>query len=326
MTFLLPSSRLRFIGGNAGLFRFALLTLVILVFAVTLDSFGSSRNAYALLQAFALLGLVSLGLAATMLVGEFDLSVGSMVAVSGLITLKVGGSDHLLGGVLAAVAFAAAVGLFNALVFAWLRLSSLVITVGTMIALSGFAYWLAGGKVINTENFDAGSLLDDSILGFFSVRSLLTLGMFLLMYLLLKYTRLGRNIFATGSKALAAKASGVSTTRVYIFVFVFSSVCAALAGSLLSISLATASATMGSNLLLQAASAAIVGGIALSGGVGGVGGVLVGVLILTALNNGLSLWGASAAAIAFANGMVLLLVVMFDGRLGHWFRTRTAQA
>lgn len=318
----LTSSRapLRAIGGNAGLFRIVLLLATLALFAGLLSDFGSARNSYALLQSFALLGLVTLGLSLTMLAGEFDLSVGSMVAVGGLITLKVGGGDNLWLGISAALGFAVLVGLFNALVFAWLRLSSLVITVGTMIALSGFAFWLADGRVVSIDNFDAGSLLDDQLLGVFSVRSLITFGAFLLVFGLLRYTRQGRDILATGSHAHAAKASGVSTTKAYAWVFVLSSVFAALAGSLLSISLATASATMGNNILLQAASAAIIGGIALAGGIGGVGGVLIGVLILTALNNGLGLLGASAATILFANGLVLLLVVLFDGQLGEWLK------
>jgi ribose/xylose/arabinose/galactoside ABC-type transport system permease subunit len=320
MSTFTASARLRLVGGTGGALRLGLLIIAVALFSLLLDNFGTPRNAYALFQSFALLGLVTLGLALTMLVGEFDLSVGSMVAVGGLITLKVGGADHLLLGMVAAAGFAIVVGLFNALVFSWLRLSSLVITVGSMIALGGFAYWLADGRVVNTDNFDAGSLLDDSMLGIFSLRSLLTLGAFVAAFGLLKYTRLGRNILATGSRAAAAKASGVSTTAVYVVVFVLSALCASLAGSLLSISLATASATMGNNLLLQAASAAIIGGIALSGGIGGVGGVLVGVLILTALNNGLGLLGASAASMLFANGLVLLVVVLLDGRAGEWLK------
>ena len=285
------------------------------VFAVGLDNFASPQNTYAIFQTFALLGLITLGLSMTMLVGEFDLSVGSMVAVAGLITLKVGGDD-LVTGALAAMAFAFVVGTLNALVFVWLRLSSLVVTVGTMIALSGFAYWLAGGKIISTDNFDAGALWDDSILGIFSARSLLTILAFIVMAGILKFTRLGRDMVATGSSTHAARACGVSIGRVHLFAFVLSSLCAGLAGVLLSISLATASATMGSNLLLQAVSAAIIGGVALAGGIGKPSGVLFGVLILTILNNGLSLLGASSAAILLTNGLLLLVVVVIDGKSG----------
>lgn len=293
----------------------ALAIALFAAFAVALENFASTQNTYAILQSFALLGLVTLGLSMTMLVGEFDLSVGSMVAVAGLITLKVGGDDLVMGAIVA-MAFAIFVGTVNALVFVWLRLSSLVVTVGTMIALSGFAYWLAGGKIVSTENFDAGELLDAPILGIFSARSLLTITAFVLIAGVLRLTRLGRDIIATGSRAQAAQACGVSIGRVHLFAFVLSSLCAGLAGVLLSISLATASATMGGNLLLQAVSAAIIGGVALAGGIGKPSGVLFGVLILTTLNNGLSLLGASSAAILLTNGVLLLTVVVIDGKAG----------
>ncbi|MDR6711096.1 ribose/xylose/arabinose/galactoside ABC-type transport system permease subunit [Pseudomonas hunanensis] len=296
------------------------LTVVLFAaFAVTLDNFASTQNTYAILQTFALLGLITLGLSMTMLVGEFDLSVGSMVAVAGLITLKVGGDD-LVTGAFAAMAFALLVGMVNALVFVWLRLSSLVVTVGTMIALSGFAYWLAGGKIVSTDNFDAGAFWDDSIFGIFSARSLLTLSAFGLMAGVLRFTRLGRDMVATGSRVHAAQACGVPIGRVHLFAFVFSSLCAGLAGVLLSISLATASATMGSNLLLQAVSAAIIGGVALAGGIGKPSGVLLGVLILTILNNGMSLLGAGSAAILLTNGVLLLIVVVLDGKAAAMFQ------
>jgi ribose/xylose/arabinose/galactoside ABC-type transport system permease subunit len=308
---------LRVAGGVSGALRLFLLIALLGLLAGSVENFLSIRNGYALLQSFALLGLVTLGLALTMLVGQFDLSVGSMVAVGGLITIKVGGSDHLMWGIAAALAFAVLVGSINALLFSRLKLSSLVITVGTMIALSGFAYWLAAGKVISTENFDLGEVLDDPIAGLLSVRSIITFTAFAMAAGLISFTRLGRDIIATGSRLAAAEVCGVSTTAVYLFVFVTSSACAALAGGLLSISLATASATMGSNILLQAASAAIIGGVALSGGIGSFGGVLVGVLLLTTVNNGLSLIGANTASILLINGAVLFTVVVFDGRAGQ---------
>lgn len=305
---------LRAVGGAGAILRLALLVCIVVVFLLAAPDFLSRPNMYALFQMVALLGLVTLGLSLTMIAGEFDLSVGSMVAVAGLITIKTGEANVWVG-VLAAVAFGALVGLANAAVFAWLKLSSLVVTVGTMMTLSGVAYWIAGGKVVSSDNFDAGTALDAPVLGVFSDRSLITLLAFALAFGLMRFTRTGRDIVVVGSRRAAATASGARLGFSLVVVFCLSSAFAALAGSLLSLSLATASATMGANLMLQAASAAIIGGVALSGGVGGPIGVLVGVLILSLLNNGLSLLGANAAGILFTNGLVLLAVVLLDGRL-----------
>lgn len=305
---------LRGLGGASAAGRAILLVALIAVFVAFVPNFTSPQNVYALFQTFALLGLVTLGLSLTMIAGEFDLSVGAMVAVGGLITLKTGESSAVTG-VLFAIAFGAGVGILNASIFSWLKISSLVVTVGTMMALSGLAYWLADGRVVSTDNFDAGEFLDDPIFAVFSMRSVITLAAFALVFVLLRFTRSGRDIIVTGSKRRVAVAAGARLGLSLGIVFCLSGLCAALAGALLSLSLATASAQMGANIMIQAASAAIIGGVALAGGVGSAGGVLVGVLILATLNNAMSLLGANAATILLTNGLVLLAVVLADGHL-----------
>jgi ribose transport system permease protein len=133
---------------------------------------------------------------------------------------------------------------------------------------------------------------------------------------LLHFTRIGRDIYAAGGHRTAAIQSGARVGPALTVSFMISGGLSALGGSLLSLSLATASATLSGNVLLQAASAAIVGGVALSGGIGTPLGVAIGVLILTILNNGLGLLSASSTQILLVNGAILLLVVLLDGRLG----------
>ncbi len=314
---------LRAMGGATMLLRAALLVVILTGLSAAVPNFTSPQNIYALLQTAAFVGLVALGLSLTMIAGEFDLSVGSMVAVGGLITLKLGEASTL-AGVGSEIVVAALVGLANAAIVARLRTSSLVVTVGTMMALSGFAYWLADGKVVSTDNFEPGALLDDPISRVFSIRVLITFAAYVFVFGLMRFTRSGRDIQAIGSNRAAASASGVRVGLSLTIVFGLSAISAALAGSLLSLSLATATAGLGANVMLQAASAAIIGGVALSGGVGGPFGVLVGVFILATLNNGLSLLGASAAAILFTNGLVLLAVVLLDGRLARDMLSRVA--
>ncbi len=306
---------------GATLLRLALLIALVVIFALWNPAFISGRNLYALMQSFALLGMVALGLSLTMIAGEFDLSVGSMVAVGGLLTLVAGG-DSLVSGMGVALVFAVLVGGVNAIVISRFNVSSLVVTVGSMMALSGFAFWLAGGKVISTDNFDLGFALDDPVLVVFSARSLITLAAFALVGILMHYTLMGRDIRVAGSKRQVAAASGARVGRSLLIVFVLSAVAAALAGSMLAMSLASAAATTGGNLMLQAVSAAIVGGVALSGGSGTPAHVLLGSLILTVMNNGMSLIGMGATGILFANGLVLMGIVLLDGQLGAWMSER----
>jgi ribose transport system permease protein/L-arabinose transport system permease protein len=293
---------------RAALLRLALLIALVVYFSVDRAGFLDSGNLFSLMQSFALLGLVAFGLALTMIAGEFDLSVGAMVAVSGIIAIKAGGSSAA-SGLAAAVAFGLGVGLLNGLLTVWLKVSSLVVTVGTQIMLTGLAYGLAGGQTVSYDNFQVANDVDHAIATVFSPRSLVALAGGLLIWLLLRYTRLGRDIVAAGSAREAASAAGARTRTAVVASFAVSGTFAALAGGLLAFSLLSAAPTTGSDLLLQAVSAAILGGIALSGGVGGMTGVAIGALTLTALNNGLSFIGASDAAISISNGLLLLAVV-----------------
>lgn len=295
--------------------RWALLVGMPLSFGLTVDHFFSQANLYAIFQAFAFLGIVALGLSVTMVAGEFDLSVAAIATVAGLITVKFGG-NHAWLGMLYAVVFGLVVGMANAALLPWLGVSSLVTTVGSMMFLTGIGYWLAGGRVLSYANLDVSDFLDQNIAGIFSPRSLITIVCFFLVSLFLRYTTLGRDLYASGGHRKAAIQSGARVGAALTVGFAISGSLAALGGGLISLSLATASATMGSNILLQAASAAIVGGVALEGGIGSPVGVAMGVLILTVLNNGLGLLNATSTQILLVNGLLLLLVVLLDGRLG----------
>lgn len=285
--------------------RLVLLVGMPVIFGLSVNHYFSQANLYAIFQAFAFLGIIALGLSVTMVAGEFDLSVAAISTVAGLITVKFGGDSAMLG-VLYAVIFGVVVGVANAALLPWLGVSSLVTTVGSMMFLTGVGYWLAGGRV----------LLDQSVAGIFSPRSFITIACFVVVALFLRFTTLGRDLYASGGHRKAAIQSGARVGKALTVGFVISGGLSALGGGLLSLSLATASATMGSNILLQAASAAIVGGVALGGGIGSPLGVAMGVLILTIVNNGLGLLNATSTQVLLVNGLLLLVVVLLDGRLG----------
>jgi ribose transport system permease protein len=256
-------------------FQLLLAGAIIMFFRLIAPNFLSAGNLFALMQAFSLLGLLTLALGLTMIAGEFDLSVGAMVSFAGLCTVKLGQVNALVG-ISVAAALGLLVGLFNGVLFRSLRISSLVVTVGTMIVLTGLSFWIAGGRVVSYDNLDVSDWLEKALLFAFSPRSILTLFAFFLVWLLLGHTKIGRDIYATGSLRNAAEAAGARVTFSLILVFCLSGMLSAVAGSLLALSLATASATLGNNLMLQAASAAILGGVALSGGIGDAFGMALG--------------------------------------------------
>jgi ribose/xylose/arabinose/galactoside ABC-type transport system permease subunit len=294
--------------------RLTLPAALLIGFSLSNHDFLTVGNAYALMQAFALLGLVTLGISMTMIAGEFDLSVGAVASVAGLILVKTG-ELHPVTGIALALAAGGIVGLVNGMLTRKLRVSSLVTTLGTMILLNGLAVWLEGGQVLAYNNFDEADLLDEALAGVLSVRSIITLACFLLATLLLSFTRIGRDIHAAGSHRKAAEMAGSNVPAALYVAFALSGIFAALTGSLTAISLSTASSRFGADLVLQAATAAIVGGVTLSGGTGSPIGIACGVMTLAILNNGLSLRGVHSATVLLLNGAMLFAVLVSNGRI-----------
>lgn len=311
----------RLLADPLALLRALLLVVMVACFTALNADFLSPGNLYALGQMFALLGLVTLGLALTMIAGEFDLSVGTLVAVGGLVMVKLG-EQSPAAGLLCALAFGAMVGLFNGMLTWRLNVSSLVTTLGVMVLLRGLAVWIEGGEGVSFLHEQLTDFIDTRWLVVLSPRSLVTLACFAAVALALRGTRIGRDIVATGSRRKAAVMSGARVPTALLAVFIASGVFSALAGALLSVSLGRAASHFGANLLLQAATAAILGGVALSGGVGRPLGIALGVLVLAVLNNGLSLVGAGTPTILLLNGAVLLAAVLVDGTPGVWLRER----
>lgn len=297
-----------------------LLPIVIAGIFVGLDSdFLLAGNFYALTQLWAIISLVTLGLSLTMICGEFDLSVGAIFALSGLVMIKTG-EDSTALGVVFAISVGAGVEFFNGMATVLLRVPSLLLTLGTMISVGGLALWVEGGQLVYYANFDASDMLDARFFGILSLRSVVTITTFVVFIVILRFSRLGRDMYATGSNRAAALMSGARVEVSIVAAFIASGMLAASAGALTSISLATASARFGDNSLIQAATAAIVGGVSLSGGVGHPAFIALGAFTMVLLNNGLSMIGASSATVLLVNGIVLLIVVLSEGNLSTVIR------
>ena len=288
----------------------ALLALVITM-AIT-PGFTNPGNLYALLQTFAILALVACGLAMVMIAGEFDLSIAGVVPLAGLLTVKIGESAGIALGVVAALAASAAVGLLNGWLTSRFSVPSLAVTVGTLVATTGLGYAVTGGDVVTLSNYQFGLWLDDSIAGVFSARTLISLVLIALAVFVMSRTWFGVTIRAVGSDQNRARFSGLPTNRAIIGVFVVSGVFAGIAGSMQALSLAAGQPGTNLSFLLQAVTAAIIGGVALTGGKGKLSGVLCGALLLAVMSNGLSFHGAATAAIQLVSGVILLIILLLE--------------
>ncbi|WP_205473647.1 hypothetical protein [Nocardioides sp. SYSU D00038] len=258
-------------------------TLVAFVLVPTYsDATIGSFDVYNTLQIFARLGPLALALGLTMIAGEFDLSVVGTYALGGMLTVQLG-QEHVAHGVLAAVGAGAAIGLAQGCLIAGLRLPSMPVTLATYIALLGLTSALSGGLTKTYANVDVILWVDQTVLTWFSPRSLITLALFALAALVLAATRWGRELRAIGGDRRASRVAGVAVGPLLVGTFVASGVIAGLGGSLLSLSLGSANPDPGVQPLILAAAAALLGGVSLAGGRGSAVGLLGGILAVALL-------------------------------------------
>ena len=274
--------------------------------------FFSIGTAFSVMQLFATLGLVALGLGLSMLVREFDLSVAGAVSLAGCIAVMTGVAHPWLGlayGLAAGIAS----GALQGLIMTRLRLNSVGVTLGGLLTLQGITYVLTENHTINYPNLPVALGLNAPIAELLSVRSVVALAVFFAAAAVMAWTHIGRDVIATGSDRHAAMMAGLKTDRVVIGVFTASGAFAALAGVLLSYSLGAASPVALSDVLAPAAAAAIIGGVSVVGGRGHPLGIAAGVLTLSVLRSGLSAIGVSPHVHEIVTGSILLGIAILDG-------------
>lgn len=264
-----------------------------------------------MLQGFAPLGLVALALGLTVVAGEFDVSVLGMQALGGVLAVKAGEHSGLLG-VAAAVAGCTVLGLLQGMLIARLRLQSLSVTIGTYVALLGLTNVIAGNDTPSFGNVGASVWVDQTILTWFSPRSLITLGAFAVAGVMLGATRLGPELRALGGDRRASRASGVPVERRLAVLFACSAALAGLAGALLAYSNASGSLDPGLQPLILATAAAVLGGLSLNGGRGAIWGLLLGSLAVALLQQLFATTGLPASTTQIVFGALLLAVVTVD--------------
>ncbi|MGE0747843.1 MAG: ABC transporter permease [Rhodospirillales bacterium] len=274
--------------------------------------FVSPATAFSVMQHFATLGPVAVGLALTMMIREYDISVAGMFGLAGCVAVLTGGSEPLLG-LAAAVAVGMIGGLAQGAIMVRLRLSSVGVTLGGLLTFIGLSFVLTENRAVSYANMDVALAVNEPLLWAFSPRSVLAVAIVAVAAAVMGWTRLGRDIVAMGSDRRAAMTAGVATDRLLVGVFVVSGMLAALSGALLSYGLAAASPSGLSDVLVPATAAAILGGVSLSGGTGRPLGIAAGVLTLCLLRSGLNALGVPPNVHDIATGSILLAVAILDG-------------
>ena len=291
----------------------AALLVLIAYFGARSASFLSAANLTLISGQAGVLLLASLGATLVVVAGSVDLSVGSIALLTGALTADfiVHVSANPLLAVIVAIIVGAAAGLVNGLVFAYGRVPSFIATLGTLSLFAGLALLVLKGSQISFTEIDVQNLAVGQLIPHVQNAAIIALIALGLLWFLARRTRFGLYIYAIGGNERVVELAGVKTKRIKVGVLVLSGVTAGVAGLLLAAQLGSAGPSLGSTTLLDVVAAIVIGGTALSGGVGGVGRTVLGVLILTVLSNGLDQLGVADYTQTIVKGLVIIVAAVF---------------
>jgi len=296
--------------------------LIGFVFSLASPVFLSTYNLLNLLRQTAELGIVAMAMTMLIIAGEFDLSVGAIYAVTGVVTglLAKHFGMEMWAAAVCGLMSAAILGLLNGLLVTTTKINSFIATLSTMMVYRGIAMVLSQGQPISSfqvepEFFDI--MGRGKGFGTIPVPIFWMAGWGVMLFLLLHRTAFGVKVYATGDNAEAAILSGIKITRVKKAGFLLTSLAAGLAGLVSLGYLKTVTPTQGTGLELEAIAAAVIGGTSMAGGVGSIVGTFIGTFIMAEVRTGLILLGTDAYIQDAFVGLVIALAVIVNIKLTH---------
>jgi ribose/xylose/arabinose/galactoside ABC-type transport system permease subunit len=294
--------------------------LLLLLFAIVIY-FGSINNRFLrpaniiqYLNSNVVLGLLTFGLSATIITGNLDFSIGSMVgfgtvAIAQLITWGLPIAIAFLITLILLIGF----GALNGYIVGYLKIPGMLATLGTSSLIYGIALVFTGGQtisVINTTSADAYRFFGKSDIGKIPFAMVLLAVVFIISYILMHHTRFGRKLFLIGENPEAARFSGINQKKMVFLAHIYSAVMCFLGAVILGSRMASGRADVGSPFVLEAVSAAVFGGISIKGGKGSLTGALLGVLIFALLTSGFTMIDLSQYYRQVTTGILLIIVLL----------------
>jgi len=296
---------------------YAALALLVLGFSLASPAFRSAENLSLVLRQVSVNGILAVGMTFAVLSAGIDLSVGSLLAVAGLVSALLAQREPGALGIALALGAPCAVGVLGGLVnggiVAYTRVSPLIVTLGTLTAYRGFAVWFRVNPVYELQPWyrELGRLE----LGPLPLPALVFFGCAALASLVLSRTRFGRHVYAVGGNEAAARAAGIDVARVKLAVYAISGFCAGLAALVLTARLGAAQSVAGQGFELQAIAAVVVGGASLFGGRGRIRDSVAGALLIGVLFNGLVLLDVPSPVQQMLIGAIIVGAVWMDAAL-----------
>ncbi|MDH2924734.1 ribose ABC transporter membrane protein [Nicoletella semolina] len=298
----------------------ALLVLIAVVSSLN-PHFFSSDNLLNILRQTSVNAIIAIGMTFVILIAGIDLSVGSVLALTGAVAATLIGFDLSIYLVVPLVLlFGALIGAVNGALVAFGKVQAFMATLITMLLLRGVTMIYMDGRPISTgfsEQADSFAELGTGVFLGVPIPVWLTASLFILAWFLLTQTRVGRYIYALGGNEAATALSGINVNKVKLFVFAVSGFLAALAGLIVTSRLGSAQPTAGTGYELDAIAAVVVGGTSLMGGKGRIFGTLIGALIIGFLSNALNLLDIDSYYQLVAKALVILTAVIVDNVIGR---------
>ena len=260
-----------------------LLVIVLIICEVLYHGFLSGGNIKVLLDEGSTLGIVAVGETMVILLGNFDLSVGSTVALAAVMYAKWGTHHSLLLIGVAVVLIGGLIGLVNGLLVTFAKINSFIATLATGSAIGGFAYIFTNSQPVSASRPGFASLATSTWLGL-RVDIWVMIGIFVLAQAILSQTRLGRAVYAIGGNPEASRLSGIRVRSIVISSFVMAGAFAGLGALIMVSRLQIAQGTFSGSISLDAIAIVVIGGARLGGGEGTIWGTAIGFLIITAVN------------------------------------------
>ncbi|MEA3187517.1 MAG: L-arabinose transport system permease protein [Chthoniobacter sp.] len=286
--------------------------LLFIAMSVFVPNFLSAVNMKGLALSVATVGIIACTMLFCLAAGDFDLSIGSVVALSGVLAAVVINRTGSVGmGITAGILAGGVVGVVNGTVIARIGINALITTLATMQIVRGFSYIVSDGKAIGVRESSFFSLGISSFLNI-PTPVWIMIVCFIFFGLLLNKTIFGRNTLAIGGNAEAARLAGIGVTATKVIIFTLQGLIAGFAGVILASRMTSGQPTTAQGLELKVISACVLGGVSLTGGVGTMTGVIVGVLIMGTVENAMNLKNVEPFYQYVASGSILLAAVLFD--------------
>ncbi|HKQ01119.1 MAG TPA: ABC transporter permease [Actinomycetes bacterium] len=281
-------------------------------FTVRQPLFATPSNGLNVARQFSFLAVFAFAQSFPILVGGFDISIGSQVGLSSVVMALVTQKAGLPAGLAAGIATAGIVGAINGFTIARFVVSPFVVTLGMLSAALGLALFLTNGRPVYGFN-DTFTVIATGYIGPVSVPLLIAACVFVVSWFVLTRTVYGRHLYAVGGNEEAARLSGVNVFRTKMLAYIICGLITGIGAMVLTARVASGQPNLGTGLELESIAAVVIGGVALGGGEGRLARVVWGVLVMSLLSNGLDLLQVSSYIQLMVIGVVFVVAVIFDG-------------